>query len=201
MKVKICGVKSERVALDAAQAGADFIGFVFAPSSRQIDVSQAEAISQNLANDVKKVGVFVNAPAQTINSIVQRVGLDVVQLHGDEDANLAKQIQAKVIKACPIQKLTRDIIENFPCDYLLVDSPPKEYRGGSGETFNWDLLNRFDFNDKKLILAGGLQADNVQTAIRHVKPYAVDVSSGVETAGEKDLKKIKKFIKEAKKKG
>src|SRR5699024_6081455 len=198
MNVKICGVQSPEIARETVAAGADFIGFVFARSTRQITVEQAKEISESIPNGVKKVGVFVNEDVSTINDIVKAVPLDVVQLHGDEDATVAERVEAKVIKAIPINELTEDMIESYPANYFLVDSPPKQYRGGSGESFNWDELLKYDFGQKKLILAGGLNEDNIKQAINAVHPFGVDVSSGVETDGKKDIDKIIKFIKLAK---
>lgn len=125
--------------------------------------------------------------------------LDIVQLHGQEPAKQANRTDAEVIKAFPVKdgKLPTNI-NDYPNAYILLDAPAEEYEGGSGKTFDWDKINRDMLTKNKLIIAGGLNAQNVQEAIKRFEPYAVDISSGVETNGEKDPEKIKCFIKTAK---
>ncbi|WP_240795529.1 phosphoribosylanthranilate isomerase [Aquibacillus halophilus] len=200
MKVKICGITTEAAAEQAVQSGADFIGFVFADSKRRIDKEGAKRIAKGIPNQVKKVGVFVNEQASTINAIAAEVGLDYVQLHGDESPEFCKQINYPLIKAFQITS-KEDLLNlaDYRCDYYLLDSPAGKYRGGNGETFNWDLVKNIPGVDGKVILAGGLHAGNIQLAVTEVNPAGVDVSSGVETDGAKDHKKITAFINEAKK--
>src|SRR5690625_3741578 len=186
MLVKICGITDEKTALEAAHAGADFIGFVFAPSSRRIAPVHAEAIVKRLPEHVKKVGVFVDESVENMHFIAELVGLDYVQLHGNEPTHVAKQLRYPVIKAFTLAETDEKTVTTYPCDYLLIDSPGKKYRGGSGETFDWRLFEQFSIDQNKLILAGGLSMHNVQEAINTVRPAAVDVSSGVETDGKKD---------------
>lgn len=194
MLVKICGIKTIEDAHVAMNAGADFIGFVFAPSQRKISPEEAVSIARSLPLSIKTVGVFVNESAEEINRISQLVGLNMVQLHGNEPPGITKQISCKVIKAFSINKINERIINSYSCDYYLIDSPPNDnYQGGSGETFDWNILDQLCLK-QKLILAGGLTPQNVQQAIRTVKPIGVDVSSGVETNGKKDQTKIKQFI-------
>lgn len=197
-KVKICGIQTLKSARVAAQSGADFIGFVFAPSKRLISIEQAKQIAASLRDTVEIVGVFVNETVESIEQITKEIGLDYVQLHGDEPAEVAKQISAKVIRAFSIDKVNPALLATYPCDYFLIDSPPETYRGGSGKTFDWNLLDRIQIPRDKVILAGGLTKENVITAINQVQPLAVDVSSGVETAGTKDQLKIKQFIQTVK---
>lgn len=201
MKVKICGITDVEMAKTVAQAGADFIGFVFAASKRQISAEAASKIAAELPSEIKKVGVFVNEDKEKICQIAETVGLDYIQLHGDEPATFADSLPYPVIKAFSIDHVKDEILQAYPCDYLLIDSPPSTYRGGSGTAFNWETLKKYKIPMEKLILAGGLSIGNVEDAKRNVKPAGVDVSSGVETAGVKDPEKIKKFISLAKKDG
>src|SRR5690625_1809638 len=161
MIVKICGITSIDMGLAAERAGANLIGFVFAPSSRRVTPERAADIATALSPDVQKVGVFVNESLDMIETIVRTVGLDMVQLHGDEPASLATRVSVPVIKAFTIDDVTDDTLEGYPCDYYLIDSPGTVYRGGSGNVFDWERLVRRNINRDKLILAGGLQADNV----------------------------------------
>lgn len=194
MKVKICGITTIDVAKSVAHAGADFIGFVFAPSKRQITPTLASEIAATIPQDIKKVGVFVNESKERICNIAQKVGLDYIQLHGEETASFAASLPYPIIKAFSIDKITNELLKNYPCDYLLIDSPPTTYQGGSGLTFNWDTLKNYDIPYEKLILAGGLSIHNITEAKRNIPAAGVDVSSGVETSGKKDEEKIKQFI-------
>ena len=201
MYVKICGITSIEMANVVEENGANFIGFVFAPSKRQVSTEKAAEIANTLGKTINKVGVFVNETKENICHIAEQVGLDYIQLHGDETAAFATSLPYPVIKAFSSEKVTNELINHYPADYILIDSPPQEFRGGSGVTFDWSTLNQFDIDRSKLILAGGLTIDNVAQARAQVQPYAVDVSSGVETNGIKDAKKIEQFITLAKKDG
>ncbi|WP_106495090.1 phosphoribosylanthranilate isomerase [Lentibacillus sp. Marseille-P4043] len=200
MLVKICGITTQETADIAVQAGADFIGFVFAPSKRQITPAKAAELAATLPSTVKKVGVFVNEPSQKVRSIAKQVGLDFIQLHGDETPEYAESLGTPVIKAFSMKPENFTAMETFPCDYYLLDSPKGANRGGNGTTFDWDLLKEVNLDPDKIILAGGLQPENVQDAIASARPSGVDVSSGVETDGHKDVNKIKQFIINAKRK-
>lgn len=197
--IKICGITTMDGAKAASEAGADLIGFVFADSKRKIAPDAAKEIASTIPNNIKKVGVFVNESLTNIFQIAKDVGLDVIQLHGDETAAFCKQIPLPTIKAFGIQ-CQEDImaLSAYDCDYYLVDSPTGRYRGGNGTTFDWSLLKDHGIAREQLMLAGGLQADNIAAAISIVQPAAIDVSSGVETNGEKDPNKIKAFIDKAK---
>ncbi|MBP1948565.1 phosphoribosylanthranilate isomerase [Virgibacillus litoralis] len=196
MLVKICGIKTVEAAKEVVNAGADFIGFVFASSKRQITPEKAAQISAAIPSSVKKVGVFVNESERNILQTAEQVGLDVIQLHGDETAEFAAKLPYTVIKAFPMITEQKNAMQSYPSDYYLVDSPKGPNRGGNGTTFDWNLLQ--DLNLSKIILAGGLTPENVQSAITTANPAGVDVSSGVETDGEKDLAKINQFIRNAK---
>lgn len=198
-KVKICGLQQVAHVQAAVNAGADFIGFMFAPSKRRISVEQAMELVQHIPASVKKVGVFVNETAETIQQIAAQVGLDYIQYHGDETPEQIEQIGLPSIKAFSIQS-AQDVerAAAYEVDYYLFDAPGTDFRGGSGNAFDWTLLDQMNIAQEKVILAGGLNEDNVHIASMLVEPFAVDVSSGVETDGIKDTDKIKRFIERAK---
>lgn len=199
MLVKICGITTKESATVAIRSGADFIGFVFADSKREISPMEARDIATSLPSSVKKVGVFVNETVSTILEIADTVGLDVIQLHGDEPPEVIEQLPYEVIKALPAKPDQLSTLQTYSlADYFLIDSPYGKYRGGNGKTFDWDTLKNLPIDQSKLFLAGGLHAENVQTAVQKVAPIGVDVSSGVETNGKKDSNKITEFIKRAK---
>lgn len=200
MKVKICGITDLNTALMAVESGADAIGFVFAESKRRIAPDKAKGIIEHLPESVLKVGVFVNERKERVQEIVDEIGINIIQLHGDESPEFCSGFSVPVAKAISIN-VAADLlkIEKYSCDYILLDSPIGKYRGGNGIAFDWKLLNEYQLIKKKLILAGGLTSENVAQGIKIAKPYMVDVSSGVETGGQKDLEKINSFIKEAKK--
>lgn len=199
IKVKICGIMSFEAASWAREAGADMIGFVFAKSSRQIPAEFARQLAEAVGPNVKKVGVFVNEKAEVIRKTAEEVGLDYVQLHGDETPEFARSLLVPVIKAFSVKDKTpfKEMFA-FPADYILIDSPPAQFRGGSGHTFDWSLLEHSDVDKTRLILAGGLNPINIEEAVRSVQPFAVDISSGVETDGRKDESKIFQFVQHAK---
>lgn len=196
-KVKICGLQEpEHV---RAASTADAAGFVFAPSSRRISVEKAARLAAELPESVEKIGVFVNAELNEILEAVRTVPLTMVQLHGDETDDLIRSIPVKVIQAFSVHN-QEDVkkLQQSIADYVLVDAPGTEFRGGSGKTFDWNLLDGASIEPSRLIVAGGLDSDNVRLAISHNSPFMVDVSSGVETEGKKDSEKIKRFIKTVK---
>lgn len=196
-KVKICGLK-EAQHVKAAQR-ADAIGFVFAPSKRQVTIEQAAQLAKYAPVDTDKIGVFVNASLQEIEEAVAGVPLTMVQLHGDEPDELVEAIRVPVIQAFSIRtKEDVDQLKKSRADYVLVDAPGTDYRGGSGNVFDWTLLDGANIDSSRLIVAGGLNPENVHAAIGQTAPYMVDVSSGVETEGRKDSSKIQEFIKQVK---
>ncbi|MBS4224360.1 phosphoribosylanthranilate isomerase [Lederbergia citrea] len=199
MKVKICGILTTEAAAAASEAGANMLGFVFADSKRRIAPEKAGEVIAQLPDHVKSVGVFVNETYENIIRIAKTAKLDYIQLHGDESPEFCRKLPLPVIKAFSIKEKTDlDKISDYDCAYYLLDSPGVKYRGGSGIPFDWSLLADLDIPKEKIILAGGLDVENVVAAIKTVRPAVVDVSSGVETDGEKDLEKIKAFIREAK---
>ncbi|KIL47930.1 phosphoribosylanthranilate isomerase [Jeotgalibacillus campisalis] len=198
MKVKICGIQKSHHIKAAVSAGADYIGFMFAQSKRRIEIQEAAELAAQIPAHVKRVGVFVNPSQQEIDEAVQKVDLDLIQLHGDETPHFCRNQVKPVMKAFSITseddfKRMRD----YDVAYYLVDAPGTDYRGGSGRRFDWSLIPE-NHRPEKLVLAGGLTPENVGEAVTEVKPYAVDVSSGVEVNGEKDSNKIIAFIHEAK---
>lgn len=200
MKVKICGITDMETAKRAYEYGADALGFVFAESKRKITPGLAKEIIQELPANVLKIGVFVNESVEVIQKIADECGLTHVQLHGDEDNHQIRRLNISSIKALGVTSETdMKNAQAYKTDYILFDSPKEKFHGGNGKTFSWELLAHMPKElREKTILAGGLNALNIEEAIRTVRPYMVDVSSGVETEGKKDVEKIKQFIIKAK---
>ncbi|EOH95682.1 hypothetical protein UAY_03108 [Enterococcus moraviensis ATCC BAA-383] len=195
MKVKICGLKTEEHVNTAVAYGANYLGFVFAKSKRQITLEKAREITKNVPKEVKKVGVFVSPSLSDVERIIQQAELDMVQIHG---LLTADHFSVPLIRAVPVDGLTQEkLIQETTAEFLLFDAPPKQFVGGNGEVFDWQKLDTRSIKNKKIIIAGGLTPENVQKAKQTFDPYAVDVSSGVETNGEKDVEKIIAFLKKA----
>lgn len=200
-KVKICGITSADDARMAVEAGADAIGLIFFEKSpRNIDPGKAARIVAGLPPFVQVVGLFVNASLDYVNATADRVGLDIVQLHGEESPAYCQGVRRRVMKAFRVKG--PESLEPLPsyqvAGYVLDAYSPNAY-GGTGERFDWDLVLAARQHGP-IILAGGLTPDNVAEAVARVAPYAVDVSSGVEFApGKKDPEKVKAFIERAKK--
>lgn len=196
MKVKICGLKTKEQVDTAVAHGADYLGFVFAPSKRQVTPEKVKEITAFVPKEVRKVGVFVSPSKTEVETIVQRAGLDIVQIHGELKA---AQFSVPLIRAISVDGTESvNIMDSGEADYLLFDAPPKKFVGGNGEVFDWQQLDVTQMNHNKIIIAGGLTLENVQQAKKQFHPYAVDVSSGVETNGEKDTQKIIAFLRQAK---
>lgn len=200
MKVKICGITDMETAKRTCEYGADALGFVFAESKRKITPGLAKEIIQELPANVLKIGVFVNESVEVIQKIAENCGLTHVQLHGDEDNHQIRRLNIPSIKALGVTSETdMKNAQAYKTDYILFDSPKEKFHGGNGKKFSWELLAHMSKElREKTILAGGLTALNIEEAIRTVRPYMVDVSSGVETEGKKDVEKIKQFIIKAK---
>lgn len=199
-KIKICGMQSVQDIVAAVENGADYIGFVFAPSKRKVTFEDArQLLSQVNLKGVKTVGVFVNPAEETVREALETVPLDYVQLHGDETLEFTAQFKGQVIKAFPSNSgLTYEEKFQYPAEFILIDSPRDEYYGGSGQTFDWRSLKQEAIDQARFALAGGLNSQNIRTAIEACQPALVDTSSGVETDGIKDSTKIKAFIEEVK---
>lgn len=203
MRVKICGLTNREDALRAAEFGADALGFVlYRDSPRYIDPGTVEKIIAALPPFVTTVGVFANAAEEEINPIVDRCGLDVIQLQGDETPELCRRLGPRVFKAIRMRdKSSLKIMESFQVRAFVLDAYRSDQLGGTGHTFDWNLaLKAKSFGP--IILAGGLNPENIREAVEKVRPVAVDVSSGVEASlGKKDPEKIKAFIERAKQYG
>ena len=202
VKVKICGITNLDDALCSAGYGADALGFVFwSGSPRHVKARQAAAITAKLPPFVMRVGVFVNEAPSVVNSIIRDAGLDAVQLHGEEPPSYCARIKgARVIKAFRVKDGdVLALMEKYRACAYLLDAFKEGVPGGTGRVFDWKIAARAGKSGRAIILSGGLTPDNVSEAVRRVRPYAVDVSSGVERApGKKDRAKLKKFILQAK---
>ena len=190
-KVKICGLSTKEAVETAVSAGADYIGFVFAPSKRQVTLDQASELAEIIPADVKKVGVFVSPSRAELLEVIDKVSLDLVQVHGQIADDVFEDLPCDSIQA--VQVDGEGHVPHSQADYLLFDAPV----AGSGQTFDWGQLDTTGLN-QPFFIAGGLKEDNVVQAIQHFTPYAVDVSSGVETDGQKDHEKIRRFIERVK---
>ena len=212
-KVKMCGISKVETIPAVVEAKPDYMGLVFAPSKRQVTVNQAKTLVEELhrgyaqkygsdtehdKNDtIKTVGVFVNETVDNLVTIANEANLDAVQLHGDEDEtfiqSLKERTNVEVWKAVQIRSAA-DVEKwiDSSADMLLFDAYHKDERGGTGEVFDWSSLDAFE---RPFMLAGGIDSTNVARAIRTVRPYGIDISSGIETNGMKDDKKITAFTK------
>ena len=190
-KVKICGLSTKEAVKTAVSAGADYIGFVFAPSKRQVTVEQAIELAKFIPSHIQKVGVFVSPSRAELLEAVDKVGLDLVQVHGQVADDLFEDLPCASIQAVQVDRDGH--VPNSQADYLLFDAPV----AGSGQTFDWGRLDTTELA-QPFFIAGGLNEDNVARAIQHFSPFAVDVSSGVETNGQKDHEKIRRFIERVK---
>jgi phosphoribosylanthranilate isomerase len=199
VKVKICGITNLGDALVAVEFGADALGFVFFKGSpRYIPPDDARQITLRLPPFITTVGVFVDENPEEVERIMKHAAIDMAQFHGHESPE-ACVIDRRVIKAVRIKELTDlDALRHYRVSAFLLDTYTPESFGGTGQIFNWEIaVDAKQFG--KIVLAGGLNPDNIEKAIRRVRPYAVDVSSGVEEEkGKKDHKKVKLFIERAK---
>lgn len=210
-KVKMCGISKVETIPAVVEAKPDYMGLVFAPSKRQVTVDQAKTLVEELHkqytkrynngaeqsnnDEIKTVGVFVNETLDNLVSIATEANLDVVQLHGDEDEafiqSLKERTNVEVWKAVQIRSAAdAEAWIDSSADMLLFDAYHKDERGGTGEVFDWSCLDEFE---RPFMLAGGIDSTNVARAIRTVRPYGIDISSGIETDGVKDDEKIKAF--------
>ena len=210
-KVKMCGISKVETIPAVVEAKPDYMGLVFAPSKRQVTVDQAKTLVEELHkqytkrynngaeqsnnDEIKTVGVFVNETLDNLVSIATEANLDVVQLHGDEDEAFIQSIKERsnveIWKAVQIRSAAdAEAWIDSSADMLLFDAYHKDDRGGTGEVFDWSCLDEFE---RPFMLAGGIDSTNVARAIRTVRPYGIDISSGIETEGVKDDEKIKAF--------
>ena len=197
IKVKICGMTQLKDALFAVEQGVDAVGFIFYKKSpRAVTMKTVREIITKLPPLVDTVGVFVNESAERLNKVADYCGLDLVQLHGEESPAFCRKIHRRVIKAFRVKDLQSiKQLEKFPVSGFLLDTFSDDLHGGTGKTFDWNLA----LSAKKMgpvILAGGLTPRNILQAVRQVRPYGVDVCSGVEKSpGIKDLEKVRAFLK------
>lgn len=205
-KVKMCGISKVETIPAVVEAKPDYMGLVFAPSKRQVTVEQAKTLvealhkqckEQNDTVSIKTVGVFVNETLDNLVTIANEANLDVVQLHGDEDEafiqSLKERTNVEVWKAIQIRSaVDAEAWIDSSADMLLFDAYHKDERGGTGDVFDWSCLDTFE---RPFMLAGGIDSTNVARAIRTVRPYGIDISSGIETNGVKDDEKITAFTK------
>lgn len=201
VRIKICGITRIEDALAAAKAGADAIGLVFhAASPRAVGIEQAAAIVQELPPFVTTVGLFVDASQERVNQVLSQVPLDLLQFHGDEPDDFCQRFARPYLKALRVR--AGDDLNALAACWpgacgILLDSYKPGVPGGTGETFDWSMIPAQ--RDWNLVLAGGLNADNVRQAIELATPWAVDISGGVEAGkGIKDASKINAFIQEVK---
>lgn len=192
-QIKICGLKNSSAIETAVIAGADYLGFVFAESPRRVRPEKVRELTKNLPEEIKKVGVFVSPTREEVEEIIDTAGLNLIQIHGETELT---ELSRPIIRAFSIKDQDSFYFYQYP--HLLLDAPPARLMGGNGETFDWHLVDQRHLPKEKLWLAGGLNSENVGEAIRFFQPQVVDVSSGVETAGEKDLSKIQAFCQAVK---
>lgn len=207
VKVKICGLKRYEDIAYVNELMPDYVGFIFANSKRYVGIEEAKNLIGILDKKIQRVGVFVNENIEKVKYIAEYLNLHIIQLHGNEDEIYIKKLKGfrtwKVlgidIRENIIDKLKHyqkqiDILNNLPIEAIVLDSKLKNIQGGLGKSFNLEVVNMLEIK-KPIILAGGLNCNNITNAISKVRPFAVDVSSGVEKDGIKDFDKMNEFIK------
>ena len=195
MKVKVCGIQTREAARAAVQLGADALGFVFAKSKRRVSPAIVRSIVEEVPDECLKVGVFVNEHPLMVREIARFCNLGAIQLHGDEHTRDYVSIGLPLIRSIPVIEGEKvDLNKYGKADYYLLDTGGGKARGGMGIPFDWKRVRGIGDGTDRIILAGGLNAANVSEAIQIIKPYMVDVSSGVETNGVKNPALIGHFI-------
>jgi len=198
IRIKVCGITNERDALWAAGLGVDALGFIFAESPRRVHPEVVKKIVLLLPPFVSRVGVFVNEDEEKVMKIARTCSLTSLQFHGEEPPSYCEKFKGwKVIKAFRVkdERILKEIL-SYKVDAYLLDTYSADKRGGTGKTFNWEIAKKVSSLGVPVILSGGLNPENVVQAIVKVKPYAVDVNSGVEKEkGEKDYQKLKDFVR------
>lgn len=198
MRIKMCGLRRPDEIIYANECLPDYIGFVFAESRRKVSGEEAKKLGEQLDPLVKKVGVFVNEPLRSLISISEEAGLDIIQLHGDEDDEYIREVRHKtgkeIWKAVRV-RTAKDIqaAQELPTDKLLLDSFSEESYGGTGKVMDFAVLDQAEIR-KPYFIAGGLTVDNLPVILRNTEPYGIDISSGIETGGVKDREKMRKVI-------
>jgi phosphoribosylanthranilate isomerase len=198
--VKICGITNIEDALAAASLGVDAVGFVFAPSLRRVEPSTAREIIRRLPGLLVKVGVFVNQDFSEVEAIAAECDLSALQFHGDESPEYCERFSLPTLKAIRIKNLdSLKEMERFPRSHLLLDTFSSTQAGGTGVSFPWEIA-RTAKEGRDFILSGGLNPGNVREAIQYVRPFGVDVSSGVESMpGKKERVNMMEFLKQVQK--
>ncbi len=199
---KVCGITNPGDAREAADVGADAIGLIFAQSPRRVDAEEARKISIALPGEILKVGVFVDADPEEVLRTAREVGLDLAQLHGDETPETVSAIRGvglPVMKAVRVRNAEAlKILKGYEADLFLLDAWSVRARGGTGETFDWELAKSVKGHDN-IVISGGLSPENVREAIEFFEPYGVDASSSLEERpGEKDGERVRRFVRAAK---
>lgn len=200
VKIKICGLTNVADALAAAEAGADLVGLMFYERSpRNISFATAAEISRALPPAIVKVGVFVNPTEEAVRRAISECGVGLLQFHGEEPPEFCTQFGVMSLKAFRVRgPETLAALPNYHTDAWMLDAYAAAAHGGTGATFNWSLAREAARFGRPIFLAGGLTPENVGEAVRQVQPFAVDVSSGVESApGQKDHAKVRAFIRAA----
>jgi phosphoribosylanthranilate isomerase len=208
--IKLCGFREIESVHGLSAMEVDMAGFIMAPSKRQVQASQIGRLVSALPKGVKSVGVFINPTIDELEAVFTKTSFDVIQLHGNESAAFCMQIKdafrVELIKAVHITTTPEEETEfkynldtySGAIDYLLLDTFDRNFAGGTGQAFRWELIpayrNWCTFNSIKLLVAGGVHAENVDDLMRNWAPHGVDVSSGIETDGHKDIKKMKLFV-------
>jgi len=198
--IKVCGITNEMDALRAVKLGVDALGFVFAESPRKVIPKIVKKIVSLLPPFVSTVGVFVNEDKEKVREIAQNCSLTSLQFHGKESPSYCHQFKQKVIKSFQVkdEEILKEIFQ-YKVDAYLLDTYSIDKRGGTGRTFDWEIAKKVKRLGVPIILSGGLNPENIVRAIIEVKPYAVDVSSGVEKErGKKDYQKLKDFVRKIK---
>ena len=199
--VKICGITSVEDAQAVEQAGADAVGLMFYEGSpRHITLEQAKAIVDSLSNSIARVGVFVNSDESFVRQAMEICTLNMLQFHGNEIPEYCKRFEVMTLKAIRVSgESSLEVMERYSTDGFLLDTFTDKALGGTGETFNWELAKKATEKERPIFLAGGLTPENVAEAVKAVRPFAVDVSSGVESEpGKKDAAKVRAFVAAAK---
>ena len=195
-KIKICGLTREIDISYVNELEPEYVGFVFAKSKRELSWEMAEKLIKNLNRKIKTVGVFANEDVDKVKFIAEKLELDILQLHGNEDRDYIDKLSSfNIWKAISVKNIKDlDILKIYEKETVLLDSKLETMQGGTGIAFDWNMIKGLSVT-RQLVLAGGLNESNVKEAIEVVKPYVVDVSSGVESLGFKNFSKIEQFIR------
>ncbi len=196
-RIKICGITNKEDVLEAAHLGVDAVGFVFARSPRRVIPGMVQEIVQLLPPFISRVGVFVNEDKEKVKKIANSCHLTTLQFHGEELPSYCRGFREKVVKAFSIKDASAlEKVSEYEVDAYLLDSYSPSRYGGTGKTFDWDIARKIKEFGVPIILSGGLDPDNVKEAIERVRPYAVDVGSGIEAReGKKDPEKLEDFVR------